>query len=132
MTIETLTLIGLGAILFASILAQSLHTDLTAGFAYSFSSRDATAPGAGVLGPRLARNVRNQVEGLALYLPFALAASELEVSNAWTEGAAAVYLAARTLHPLAYGFGLNPLRTLVWSAGFCALPAFAWGLLAAA
>jgi uncharacterized MAPEG superfamily protein len=50
------------------------------------------------------------------------------ISNTWTQGAAIVYLAARALYPFTYLLGLNPWRSLVWMAGFMALPAFAWGL----
>jgi hypothetical protein len=60
MNVELSALAGTGAILFATILAQSLHTDLTAGVRYAVSSRDFPPPREGFLGRRLERTGRNQ------------------------------------------------------------------------
>lgn len=123
---------GLAAILFGSIIAQGLYTDLVSGLAYSLSSRDLPAPRYGVLGHRLARNVRNQLEGLAVFLPLAVVAAELGVSNPWTQWASAVYVGARALYPFAYALGWTPYRSILWSVGFLALPVFAYGLVSGA
>lgn len=130
MSIELFALVALGIILFVSILAQSLYLDLTSGFAYGFSSRDTPAQSHGVAGQRLDRNVRNQVEGIALFLPLAVVAAASDVSNSWTQWAAIIYVVSRAVYPFAYVFGLNPVRTIIWSIGFLALPAFVHGLIA--
>lgn len=129
MSIEILALIGVGAILFASILAQSIYTDFRSGLAYTFSSRDEPAPGYGTLGYRLDRVVRNNIEAMALFLPLAVGSVAAGITNPSTQWAAGIYLVARAIYPFAYALGLNPLRSLVWSAGFFALPLFAYGLM---
>lgn len=132
MSIELLALIGVGVILFASILAQSIYTDIRSGLAYTFSSRDKPAPRYGILGHRLDRVVRNNIEGLVLYLPLAVASVAAGITNPWTQWAAGIYLVGRVIYPFAYALGLNPLRSLVWSAAFFALPLFAYGLMSGA
>lgn len=69
---------------------------------------------------RWKRAFENHVEGLVLFGAAVAAVALTGSSSGLTEGAAAVYLAARVVYPPLYGFGLAPWRTVAWAAGFFA------------
>ena len=130
MTIELWALFGCAVVLFLSITLQAAYLDLSAGVGYSLSNRDQPPADQTILHGRFERLVRNQVEGLALFLPIVLIAAIAGVSNAWTQYGALAYVASRALFVPAFLFGWVPWRSVIWVIGFfCALPAFAWGLL---
>ena len=52
-----------------SIFVQGMHLGAAAGNAYVVSDRSEPAPFEGPIGGRLARNVRNQIEGMSLFVP---------------------------------------------------------------
>ena len=62
----------------------------------------------------------NAVENLVIFAPLVLVAQSLNISNATTVGACAVYFWARLAHFLVYTAGIPVLRTLVWTVGFLA------------
>lgn len=132
MSIELWALFGAGLVVFLSVLAQGLYLDLTSGVAYVLTSRETPPPSHGPLGGRLDRNVRNQIEGMAVFAPLVVVAALAGISNIWTQGAAVAFLASRVIFAPVYAFGLTPLRTVVWSVGFFALPVFAYGVLSEA
>ena len=115
-----------------SIFLQGLHLGATVGNAYVISDRSEPAPFEGPIGGRLARNVRNQVEAMALFVPLVLIASLAGISNGWTQTAALVFVCARVAYVPLYAFGVKGLRSMAWTVGFFALLAFAWGLYSAA
>lgn len=129
MSVELWALLGTFAIALMSILAQGFYLDLRAGLRYVLSSRETAPPNHGPLGGRLDRNVRNQVEGMMLFVPLVLVSELAGISNGWTQGAALAYVAARALYLPAYALALVPFRTLVWSIGLAALFAYTWGVL---
>ena len=128
MTIELWVLLGLALLLFAAIFVQQITMDKVYGTQYALSNRDGPAR----LSPdveRLGRLVRNHVEGLAVFTPLVLVATLTQTSNAFTQVAALVILAARILHFVFYALGVTPLRSVVWGIGFLlATPAFIFGL----
>ncbi|MEM9436355.1 MAG: MAPEG family protein [Pseudomonadota bacterium] len=115
-----------------SIFVQGVHLGAAAGNAYVVSDRSEPAPFDSPMGGRLARNVRNQIEGMALFVPLVLIASLAGISNGWTQTAALVFVCARLAYVPLYAFGVKGLRSMAWTVGFFALLAFAWGLYAAA
>ena len=71
----------------------------------------------------------NAVENLVVFAALVLAAQDLGVSNAATVTACMVYFWARVVHLAAYTFAVPWVRTLAFTAGFCAQAALAWQLL---
>ncbi|MEM1274652.1 MAG: MAPEG family protein [Pseudomonadota bacterium] len=130
-TFELWMLLGAFGITAFSIFVQGLHLGAAAGNAYVVSDRSAPAPFEGPMGGRLARNVRNQIEGMALFVPLVLIASMTGISNGWTQWAALIFVCARAAYVPLYAFGIKGLRSLAWTAGFFALLAFARGIYAA-
>ncbi|MEM9238384.1 MAG: MAPEG family protein [Pseudomonadota bacterium] len=43
----------------------------------------------------MARNVRNQIEGMALFVPLVVIASITGISNGWTQWGALIFVCAR-------------------------------------
>ena len=132
MKIELWALFGCVVILFLSILFQGTYLDLTSGIKYALSSRAEAPPNQGPMGARLDRNVRNQVEGLALFAPLVLIAGVAEISTGLTQTAAIVVVMARALYVPAYAFDWSPFRNLFWMGSFFGSGAFAFGILSAA
>lgn len=132
MSIELWALLGVVAVLWLSILAQQLQLDLSGGAKYALSNRDQghRFEGATALTGRLTRNVRNHVEGLAVFAPLVLIAAAADVSNAWTQRAALLFLMTRLLHFVFYSAGITPFRSFAWGIGFfIAIGSFAFGLV---
>lgn len=132
LTFELWMLFAAFGITAVSIFVQGMHLGATAGNAYVLSDRSDPAPFEGPMGGRLARNVRNQIEGMALFVPLVLIASLAGISNGWTQWAALIFVCARLAYVPLYAFGVKGLRSMAWTAGFFSLLAFAWGLYAAA
>ncbi len=133
MTIELWALLGTTFILWLAIFTQQVNIDKNSGAKYALSNREQghEFEGATKTTARLSRNVRNHVEGLAMFAPLVLIAGVAGVSNSFTQYAAVALLAFRFLHFVFYSFGITPLRSIVWGLGFfVAQGAFLWGLLA--
>lgn len=69
---------------------------------------------------RLKRAFDNHVEGLVMFAAAVAAVAATGASSGVTEGAAAVYLAARAVYVPLYAFGVPWVRSLVWAVGFFA------------
>jgi uncharacterized MAPEG superfamily protein len=69
---------------------------------------------------RLQRAFNNHVEGLVLFTAAVVAVVLADKSFWLTQGAAAVYLAARIAYVPAYALGWNPGRSVIWGVGFFA------------
>jgi uncharacterized MAPEG superfamily protein len=67
---------------------------------------------------RLANAHRNAIENLVVFSPLALATHALDLSNAATATASAVFFGARLAHALIYTFGIPLLRTVAFAVGF--------------
>lgn len=115
-----------------SIFVQGMHLGATVGNAYVVSDRSEPAPFDGPMGSRLARNMRNQIEGMALFVPLVMIAFLSGISNGWTQTAALIFVCARLAYVPLYAFGIKGLRSLAWIVGSFSLLGFAWGLYSAA
>ncbi|MEO0376824.1 MAG: MAPEG family protein [Cyanobacteria bacterium P01_A01_bin.17] len=132
MTIELWSLLSVIAILWIAILVQQIHLDKTGGAKYARSNREQghDFPGATALSGRLTRNIRNHVEGLALFAPLVLMAAIANISNTWTQSAAIAFAVTRGLHFFFYAAGITPFRSFAWGIGFfLALGSFVFGLI---
>lgn len=129
MNIELIALLVTGAMTYLTILFQQLNMSATQGADYSVSNRDKPIDETPLAG-RLRRAAKNGVEAVAVFAPLVLVAHLLGVSNNWTEYASIAFLVSRLSYLPAYALGLVPIRTIVWSLGFFALPFFAYGIFA--
>jgi len=114
LTLVLLTLLALALPLFyAGLYGQQI------GVKGLMGPREGVPEPAGLAGRGL-RAHRNLLENLVPYAVAVLVARALGVSNAYTVGAAWVFLAARLLHPVAYLSGVGPLRTVAYNTGLIA------------
>lgn len=129
MSIELWSLFAVGGMLFVTIAIQATYMDLTSGIPYVLSNRDTPQPEGGVLGQRLARAVRNQTEGSAVWVTLVLVALLTDTSNAFTYWASVAVIIGRVLYVPFYLFGPEPLRSAAWAGFFVGTPVFVYGLL---
>ncbi len=129
MIVELWALLGSAIVMLLSIVAQAVYLDMKAGAAYGLSNRDGAPAGLGDLGGRLDRNVRNQIEGLVMFIPLVVISAAGGVSNPWTQRAAVVYVIARFAYFLVYAAGVTILRSLIWMIGLLALLAYIIGIV---
>jgi len=130
MTIELWSLLATVGVLWAVIFTQQIHMDRTAGTAYALSNREEHQPNATALTGRLARTVRNHIEGLAVFAPLVLIATVAQISNPFTQYTAMSIAALRGFHAIFYINGVTPFRSVTWGLGFlAATPAFVYGVL---
>jgi uncharacterized MAPEG superfamily protein len=115
--VELATLI-VGLSLVGAVSAQAVYSDIAFGLRYSASVRDEERSDR--LSRRLARVVRNQVEGVAMFAPVAILAGSGPESDliGW---ACLVYAASRLLHGILQALGAGPVRSVTWLTGFAAL-----------
>ena len=128
MTIEALSILVYALLLFAVIATQAAYAGITAGNDFGFSNRDDPQPGLGPFGRRVNKTLANLKEGAIVYLPLALTAVALEVSNTWTLVAAVTTIISRALYVPIFLAGIPVLRTLLWTPSFVAIPLMAWGI----
>lgn len=122
MTLIEISLLLVGLSLVACVVVQAVHTDLAFGLRYGASVRDEERSTA--LSKRLARVVRNQVEGVAIFLPLVIVADGRGpiASNAEAVSAVClVYAISRPIHGLLHAVGAGWPRSMVWLLGLCAL-----------
>lgn len=122
MTLIEISLLLVSLSLVACVVVQAIHTDLAFGLSYGASVRDEERSTA--LSRRLARVVRNQVEGVALFLPLVILADGRGPSASTTEALSAVclvYAISRPIHGLLHAIGAGWPRGVVWLLGLCAL-----------
>lgn len=130
MTIEALSILIYVLLLFAVVATQATYAGITAGNDFGFSNRDDPQPGLGPFGRRVNKTLANLKEGAIIYLPLAVMAVALDVSNTWTIVAAVTTIISRVLYVPIYFAGIPVLRTLIWAPGFVAIPLMAWGIMA--
>ena len=71
----------------------------------------------------------NAVESLVVFATLVLIANAIEVSNAATTSAAAVFFWARLVHAGAYTVGIPWLRTLAFAVAWGGIVCIAWQIL---
>lgn len=128
MTAELTSLLGCTFVLFISLLIQGFHTDATQGFRYALSNRNRKPNPDSDATLRIANNVNNQIEGLALFIPLILVLEITQSHSSLTEIGAWVYLASRTVFVLCYIFGIKNIRSLAWFIGIIALGLMAFSI----
>ncbi len=119
MTAE-LTVLALAAILQAiqiGLAAMALNSDVGAN--WNAGPRD-NQPEFSPMTGRLRRAVNNHFESLAFFTIAVVVTGMSGQTNAFTAGAAWVYLAARVIYVPAYAYGWAPWRSVVWGIGFVA------------
>lgn len=132
MTLETLSILIYGLLIFGAVAVQATYAALTAGLAFGFSNREGVQPGMGAVGRRIDMTLANLKEGAIMYVPLALLAVSLGVSNEWTSGAALLTIVSRLVYVPVFYLGIPVVRTLVWVPSFFAIPALAIGILVGA
>lgn len=121
MTAELIALLGCTFILFISILIQGFHTDFTQGIKYALSNRGKMPNPETSATLRMSNNVRNHVEGLALFIPLILVLDITQSYSSLSEMGAWIYLASRTAFAVCYIFGIKIIRSLTWFIGIFGL-----------
>lgn len=115
-----LTVLALAAILQAfqiGLAAITLNRDV--GAQWNAGPRD-TQPELSPMTGRLRRAVNNHFESLAFFTIAVVVTGMSGQNNAFTAGAAWIYLAARVAYVPAYAFGWTPWRSVIWGVGFVA------------
>ena len=107
-----------------SALALQLNLDVTQGPSYALSNRVETEEFLANKTPvydRLKRSTNNSTENMVLFLMSILIPLGRGVSPASAEIASIVYVAARFVYALSYGFGIEiGVRSFSWMAGVIA------------
>lgn len=98
--------------------------------AYLRGNRDAEPPHT-VMSGRMAHALRNMFEALPVFLPLALLAEMKGIETGWAFWGAALFFVARLAYVPAYGSGIAPLRSALWSAGHAGLVMMVVGVLSA-
>lgn len=129
MTLEAWSIFIYAILAFLLIVIQGAYAIKTAGSAYGFSNREGLQPNKGAIGIRIDNTLNNFKEGSLMYLPLALLAMSLNISNTWTYYAALATIISRSVYIPVYIVGIEKLRTLVFFPSFIAIPAMAYGIL---
>lgn len=115
-----ITLVAAMGVHFLNILAQQVHTDLTAGPDFAVSNRDDEEAAAklGARGGRLARAVNNSTENFVLFLGSMLIPISRNISPIEAEVGAIVYVCSRLIYSISYAYGTEiGIRSLAWMVG---------------
>lgn len=119
MSIELMTLVVCAFLSLALPLFYGALYSRQVGMATVTGNRENAPEPQGVAG-RALRAHRNLIENLVPYAAVVLAVHAQGISNAYTVGAAWVFLVARIVHTLSYVGGVTGLRTLAWNVGLVA------------
>lgn len=84
MTLEAHGIPVYSFLIFGALAVQSTCSALTAGPAFGFSNREGAPPSTQATGLRIDKTPGNLKEGAIMYLPLALLAVNLDISNGWT------------------------------------------------
>ena len=99
----------------------AVPANMQIGPAYMMGPRDTDPPRAlSVTAGRLRRAFVNHFEGLIMFTLAVVVVTLGQQSDATTQTAAWVYLAARGLYVPAYALGWRPWRSAIWFVGFAA------------
>ena len=128
MTVETWSVLVYGLLVLFTVVFQSIYNVITGALRYGLSNREGEQPNKGPLGFRIDRTLSNTIEGALMYLPFALIAIHLDISNVYTLYAAILTIISRVLYTPIYILGIEKIRTLVWTVGFISIPMMVYGI----
>ena len=120
LSIESASLIFMGALVWVSALAQHFANVAARGAAYAVSDRSTAPEMAGFYG-RATRTLANNMESALMYGPPTILIILLDRSSTVTHWTSGIYIVARTLFTLSYWLRIPNVRSLGWLAGmFCA------------
>ncbi|MGF1514270.1 MAG: MAPEG family protein [Elainellaceae cyanobacterium] len=127
MTTELWTLLGSVLLLFALVMVQQLHVDLTAGPKYALSNREEKKPDTALAG-RIDRAILNLRENLIMFAPVVLVLAIAGISTGATRLGATLFLVARVVHAVTYILGIIGIRSAAWFAGIVGIGVMLSGL----
>jgi len=118
MSAVDVALLIVGSSLVIAVLAQAVHFDLAFGLRYSASARDEER--SSMLSRRLGRVVRNQMEGVAMFVPLAIVAQD-RIEGAGFAAACLAYAISRPIHGVFHATGAGWVRSATWIVGITLL-----------
>lgn len=130
MPAEFLSLLIFLATFLVLLLMQPIVLAKRGGMALVMGNRDDVAKSPTALEGRLSRTVANSVEAAVLFVPLALIAGIMDLSNPLTQWGSAIFAAARIGYAFAYVSGIKSMRSAIWNIGLLSTLAVAAGLLA--
>ena len=116
MSTEIAILAASGALALILTLVQATRNVLVLGLATAAGNQHEIDPWEGVH-DRLNRALKNLIEAIAIFAPFAVAVTLLGVGDATSALGAKVFLAARVVHAIVYTAGIPWVRTAAWFVG---------------
>jgi len=128
-SMEIWSILVYSGLVFVTILIQATYSARTAGVAYGLSNHTESQPNKGPAGKRIDNTLNNLKEGAVMYLPLAILAVTLDVTNAWTYYAALATILSRVLYVPTYIFGIEKLRSIIFTPSLLAVPAMAVGII---
>lgn len=126
MTIELLSVLVTGGMLWFSIVVQQLHLDKVGGTTYALSNRADPPPDSPLQG-RLLRALRNQSDVAAVWIALVVVQQLTGSAGALTYWASVAMIASRLTYLPLYAFGIPPFRSLSWALFLVAAPVFIVG-----
>lgn len=129
LTTELWTLFGCSIVLALSIIIQAIHLDFYAGIKYTLGNRDSEPIKLNAIGKRLARNVVNQVEGLAMFAPLIFITEIAGIHSKLSTYGAVLFFITRVVYMISFVFGITIIRSIVWMIGMCGLGSIAVNIL---
>ncbi|MGI9326322.1 MAG: MAPEG family protein [Pseudomonadales bacterium] len=116
MSVELVNLAAAGVVILILTLIQGTRNVLVLGLPTAAGNQHDIVPWTG-WHDRLNRAVRNQIEAVAIFAPFAIAVHGLGLSNEVTTLGAQIFVGARIVHAAVYVSGVPYARTAAWFAG---------------
>lgn len=116
MSTEILMLAAAGGVALLLTLVQATRNVLVLGLATAAGNQHDIDPWDGA-NDRLNRALRNLLEAIAIFAPFAIAVFLLGVSNETSALGAKIFLSARIVHAVVYTAGIPWIRTGAWFVG---------------
>lgn len=128
MAMEVWSVVIYSSLIFLTVVMQASYAAITAGLSYGFSNREQPQPNKTPFGDRIDRTLGNLKEGGIIYLPLALLAISIDVSNSWTYYAALLTIVSRALYVPVFLSGVKVVRTLIWLPSLIAIPLVMFGI----
>lgn len=128
MPTEIFVLAAAGSLALILTLVQATRNVLVLGLSTAAGNQHDIAPWDG-WNDRLNRAVRNLVEAIAIYAPFAISVVVLGTGNDTSALGAEIFLGARAVHAVVYTGGVPWVRTAAWFLGVIGILMVASSLL---
>ncbi|MEX1366412.1 MAG: MAPEG family protein [Nannocystaceae bacterium] len=127
MTVELTAVAANAALLILLVLTQQLHHDVRKGIPWTLGNREDQEldPAA----ERIARTIRNHVEGTAMFTPIALAVVLGQHGSSTTATAATAFVVFRACYAGSYIAGIPYLRSVLWTGALICTCAVGWPLI---